>query len=141
MTAPLPSDPAAILAGSRTIAVVGCSDNPMKAAHSIPAALQARGYRVIPVNPNATEVLGERAYPSLADVPEPIDLVNVFRPSAATPAIVEQAVAVGARAVWLQSGIGHPESRRIATEAGIGYVENRCSGVEAARLGARPPAP
>jgi uncharacterized protein len=132
-------DPAAILAAARTIAVVGCSDNPAKAAHAIPRQLQARGYRIIPVNPHAETVLGERAYPALGDVPDPVDLVNVFRPSAQTPDVVRAAVEVGAKAVWLQTGIAHPESRRIAEEAGLAYVEDRCSGVEAARHGSHPP--
>lgn len=133
-------DAQTILAESRTIAVVGCSDNPAKAAHAIPRQLQARGYRIIPVNPHAEEVLGERAYPTLQDVPEEIDLVNVFRPSRETPEVARAAAEVGAKAVWLQSGIAHPDARRIAQERGMDYVENRCSGVEAAVSGARPPA-
>lgn len=129
------SDPQEILEYSSTVAVVGCSKDPSKAAHEIPRQLQEAGFRVIPVNPTATEILGERAYASLGDVPEQVDLVDVFRPAAETPGVVEQAVAIGARAVWLQLGIASPEARRIAEEAGLDYVEDRCAGVERRRHG------
>src|SRR3954467_1558553 len=102
-----------------TVAVVGLSSNPTKAAHSVPAAMQAYGWRVIPVNPNARgQLLGEKAYPRLADIPEPVDLVNVFRPSAEAAGVVRQAVEVGAKAVWLQLGIVSPAGRGVAAEHG-----------------------
>jgi predicted CoA-binding protein len=88
---------------------------------------------VLPVNPHVTEIWGERSYPSLADVPEPVELVNVFRPSAEAAEAVRQAVAIGAKAVWLQQGIVSAEGRRIAEEAGIDYVEDLCIAVERAR--------
>lgn len=124
--------PKEVLECSTTIAVVGASRDAEKAAHTVPLALKSHGWRVIPVNPHADEIWGERCYPTLADVPEPIDLVNVFRPSEQAADVVRQAVAVGAKAVWLQQGITSPEGRRIALEAGLDYVEDRCVAVERA---------
>ena len=129
------TDPKALLERTNTIAVVGMSRQAHKEAHRIPAQMQMAGYRIIPVNPIADELLGEKVYRSLVDIPEPVDLVNVFRPSAQTPDVVRQAVAIGARGVWLQLGIASDESRQIAEEAGIDYVENRCIAVEMARFG------
>lgn len=116
-----------------TIVVVGASAHPEKAAHSIPAVMQRYGWRIIPVNPYATEILGERVYRMLAEVPGPIGLVDVFRPAPDTPDIARQAVAAGAEALWLQLGIVSAEARRIATSAGLTYVEDRCLAVERAR--------
>jgi predicted CoA-binding protein len=124
---------AALLEEFDAITVVGLSSDPTKSAHSIPAAMQAFGWRIIPVNPHADVLLGERVYRRLADIPEPIGLVNVFRPSEQTPDIVRQAVEAGAKAVWLQLGIHSRESRRIAESAGLRYVEDRCLAVERAR--------
>jgi predicted CoA-binding protein len=124
-----------ILATFKTIAVVGLSRNPAKAAHAVPAALQSAGYRVIPVNPWADQILGERAYPSLAAVPDQIEIVEVFRPSSEARAIARQAVEVGAKAVWLQLGLRSSEAKAIAEQAGLLYVEDRCMGVERAVLG------
>ena len=114
------------------VAVVGMSRDPKKAAHSVPAGLKAAGFRIVPVNPEATEILGERAFATLAAIPFPIELVLVFRPSSFAPDIARQAVAVGAKALWLQQGIFSSEARRIAKEAGLQYVEDRCAGVETA---------
>jgi predicted CoA-binding protein len=121
--------PRQILEQSTTIAVVGASRHEEKAAYAIPLQLKLHGWRVIPVNPFAEQVWGEPCYPSLAEVPDPIDVVNVFRPSAQAAAVVRDAVAVGAKAVWLQQGIVSPEGRRIATQAGIDYVEDLCIAV------------
>jgi predicted CoA-binding protein len=129
------TDPRAVLERSRTVAVVGCSTQPHKVAHAVPADLQRAGFRVIPVNPHAEEVLGERAYRRLGDIPDRIDLVVVFRPPAEAADVVRQAVAAGAGAVWLQSGITSEEGRRVATDAGVDYVEDRCSGVDVHRFG------
>ncbi|WP_037318176.1 CoA-binding protein [Amycolatopsis orientalis] len=118
-----------ILAGARTIAVVGLSRDPAKASHGVAAVLQAHGFRIIPVHPTAGELLGEKVYRSLTEIPEPVDLVDVFRPSEDTPPIAEQAVAIGAKALWLQQGIVSAESRRIAEEGGLDYVEDRCTAV------------
>ncbi|HET7544525.1 MAG TPA: CoA-binding protein [Polyangiaceae bacterium] len=124
-----------ILQDYSRIAVVGLSRDPTKAAHSVPAALKASGFQIVPVNPEAGELLGERAYPSLSEIPFPIELVLVFRPASFAPAIAEQAVAMGAKALWLQKGIHSDEARNIAERAGLLYVEDRCAGVERARYG------
>ena len=116
-----------------TVAVVGLSADPVKSAHSVPAAMQAYGWRVIPVNPHADELLGEKVYRRLADIPEPVEFVNVFRPTAEAADVVRQAAEIGAKAVWLQLGIVSPEARAIAAEHGILYVEDRCIAVERAR--------
>jgi uncharacterized protein len=125
--------PAQILAESRTIAVVGASRDPDKTAHAVPRQILRHGWHVIPVNPYATEIWGEPCYPTLADIPGPVDLVNVFRPSADTPEVARQAVAIGAKALWLQQGIASAESRAIAEAAGLDYVEDYCIAVERAR--------
>ncbi len=114
------------------VAVVGLSRDPTKAAHSVPAGLQAAGFRIVPVNPEAKELLGEPAFPTLAAIPFPVELVLVFRPASFAPDIAKQAVAIGAKALWLQQGIYNSEARRIAQDAGLQYVEDRCAGVERA---------
>ncbi|HEY1421401.1 MAG TPA: CoA-binding protein [Candidatus Dormibacteraeota bacterium] len=118
-----------ILEQARTIAVVGASRNPDKAGGSVPFGLQKRGFRIIPINPYADELFGERAYRSLLDVPEKIDLVDVFRPAADAPEIARQAAQVGAKALWLQLDIRSDEARRIAEAAGMDYVEDECTAV------------
>ncbi|MBT8224084.1 MAG: CoA-binding protein [Dactylosporangium sp.] len=129
-----------LLADAAVIAVVGASRDPAKTAHQVPARMLRAGWRIIPVNPLAGEIFSVPAYPRLADIPEPVDLVNVFRPAGEAAAVVRQAVAIGAPAVWLQQGIVSPEARRVAAEAGIDYVEDRCIAVERAlgRLTRRP---
>jgi predicted CoA-binding protein len=124
--------PAQILRDSTTIAVVGASRDPAKEAHSVPRQMQRHGWRIIPVNPNVAELFGEVCYPTLADIPEPVDLVNVFRPGPQTPPIAAAAVAIGAKALWLQQDISSAESRQIATAAGLDYVEDHCIAVERA---------
>lgn len=118
-----------VLEEARTIAVVGASRDPDKAGGSVPFGLQRRGFRIIPINPYAVELFGERVYRSLLDVPERIDLVDVFRPAADAPEIARQAVAVGANALWLQLAIRSEEARRIAEAAGLDYVEDECTAV------------
>lgn len=120
-----------VLASARTIAVVGASRDPRKAGGSVPEGLQRRGFRIIPINPYADELFGERVYRTLADVPEKVDLVDVFRPAADAPEIARQAVAIGAKALWLQEDIRSEEARRIAEEAGLDYVEDECTAVVA----------
>ena len=129
-----------ILTTYDTITVVGASAAPVKAAHYVPAHMQQFGWRIIPVNLREREILGEPAYRTLADVPEQVGLVDVFRPSRATPDIARQAVAAGATALWLQLGIASAESRAIAEQAGLLYVEDRCLIIEQRRLGLRAPA-
>ena len=120
-----------ILERATTIAVVGASRDPNKAGGSVPFGLQQRGFRIIPINPFADELFGERAYRSLSEVPDKIDIVDVFRPSRDAAEIARQAVAVGAKAVWLQLDIRSDEARRIAEAAGLDYVEDSCMAVVA----------
>ncbi len=121
-----------ILEASTVIAVVGASRDPYKAGGSVPAGLQQRGFRIIPINPHADTLFGERVYRSLAEVPEKIDLVDVFRPAADAPEIAKQAVAIGAKALWLQLDIRSDEARRIAEAGGLDYVEDECTAVTTA---------
>jgi predicted CoA-binding protein len=124
-----------ILTTYDTITVVGASAAPAKAAHSVPAHMHQHGWRIIPVNPHAGQILGERVYRELADVPEQVGLVDVFRPSLQTPDVARQAVAAGATALWLQLGIASAEARAIAEGSGLLYVEDRCLIIEQRRLG------
>jgi uncharacterized protein len=125
-----------ILTECKTIAVVGLSENPIRDSYHVAAYLQSRGYRIVPVNPSVTEVLGERAYPGLRDVPVPIDLVDIFRRSDAVPPVVEDAIAIGAKAVWMQEGVVHEEAAARARAAGLKVVMDRCTLKEHARLAA-----
>jgi uncharacterized protein len=122
-----------ILRGYDTITFVGASNDPAKPAHYVPDHMRQHGWRIVPVNPRGGTILGEQAYESLADAPKP-GLVDVFRPSDQTPDIARQAVAAGATALWLQLHIASDEARRIAEDAGLVYVENRCLIVEQRRL-------
>lgn len=115
-----------ILRSARTIAVVGLSSDPGRDSNSVSRYLQEVGYRVVPVNPHEGEILGERAFPSLMDLPEPPDIVDVFRRAEHTPTVARDAVAIGAKVLWLQLGITSEESRRIAEENGLAYVEDSC---------------
>jgi len=121
--------PEEILRDASTIAVVGASRHPDKVAHSVPHQIMRYGWNVIPVNPSIDELWGVRAYPTLADVPVQVDLVNVFRPAADAPEIARQAVAIGAKAFWLQQDIVSAEARTIIEHAGIDYVEDQCIAV------------
>lgn len=121
-----------LLADAKVIAVVGASRDPRKAAHSVPLQMQRYGWRIIPVNPHADELFGEKVYRSVGEIPFPVDLVDVFRPAEDAVDVVRDAVAAGAPAVWLQLDIVSAEARRIATEAGLDYVEDRCLAVERA---------
>jgi predicted CoA-binding protein len=115
-----------LLTETRTIAMIGASSNPDKASYGIMQQLQKRGYHVIPINPRETEVLGERAYASLADVKEPIDIVDVFRRAEDTPAIADEAVKVGAKALWLQTGIVSDDAAARAEAGGLLAVMDAC---------------
>lgn len=115
-----------ILKSAHSLAVVGMSANPDKEAHTVPAYLMEHGYRVIPVNPNAPIILGLKSYAQLADVPEAVDLVLIFRPSGDVPPIVQDAIRIGARFVWMQLGIGHEEAADAARRAGLEVVMDRC---------------
>lgn len=122
-----------------TITVVGASRDPAKEAHTIPRHMHRYGWRIIPVNPYADELFGEKAYATLADVPEPLGLVDVFRPSHDAAEVVRQAAEANAKAVWLQLGITSAQARRIAETAGIAYVEDRCLAIERAKFDLRAP--
>lgn len=117
-----------LLGEVRTIAVVGLSSKPTRPSLAVAEYLQDRGYRVVPVNPGETEVLGERAYPSLRDIPDElqIDVVDVFRRAEDTPEVARDAVAIGARVLWLQDGIVNDEAYRIASEAGLEVIMGVC---------------
>jgi uncharacterized protein len=123
--------------GLRTWAVVGCSPDPGRDSHRIAALLKRRGYRVIPVNPAVDEVLGERCYATVADIPEPVEVVDIFRRSEAAGAHVDEAIAAGARAVWMQLGVIDPAAAERARAAGLRVVMDRCPAIELPRLEAR----
>jgi hypothetical protein len=115
-----------ILKTSRTIAVVGLSGKQQRPSHGVSRYLQSAGYRIIPVNPSETEVLGEKSYAQLEDIPERVDIVDIFRRSDAVPAIVDAAIRIGARGVWMQEGVMHPEAAEKARRAGMFVIMNTC---------------
>jgi predicted CoA-binding protein len=121
-----PAEVRHILAAASTIAVVGLSDRPDRDSYRVAAYLQQAGYRIIPVNPNLTTVLGEPAYPGLRAIPVLVDVVDIFRKPEAVPAIVEDAIAIGARAVWMQEGVVHNAAAERARQAGLAVVMNKC---------------
>lgn len=127
-----------ILTHCRTIAVVGLSPKPHRASFDVARYMQANGYRIIPVNPNVAEVLGEKSYPTLLEAAqhEAIDLVNCFRNSEDIPPIVDEAIAIGAKAVWMQIGVAHPAAAAKAEGAGLLVVQDKCLKLEYARLSA-----
>jgi hypothetical protein len=123
-----------ILESYTTFAVVGCSSRPSRPSHGVARFLQSKGYRVIPVNPNETEVLGERAYPDLHAIPGPVEVVDIFRRSEQAGAHVDEAIAVGAKAVWLQLGVIDEDAAERARAAGFDVVMDRCPAIEHPRL-------
>jgi predicted CoA-binding protein len=125
-----------LLTETRVWAVVGCSPDPRRDSHEIARLLIARGFEVIPVNPNAREVLDRRCYPSLSEVPQPIDVVDVFRRASDAGAVVDEAIAVGARGVWMQLGVIDEAAAQRALVAGLDVVMNRCPAIELPRLAA-----
>jgi uncharacterized protein len=126
-----------IISSYHTIAVVGLSPDPDKPSHEVAAYLQRAGYRIIPVNPSCQEILGERCYPTLADVPEPVEIVDVFRRAEFLPEIVEQAITKGARVVWMQEGIVNEQAAARAAQAGLAVVMDHCLLKEHHKLAAR----
>jgi hypothetical protein len=122
-----------LLHNARTIAIVGLSANPLRASNFVGFYLERHGYRVIPVNPRESEILGRVSYPSLSDVPEPVDVVNVFRALDVLPAIAREAVAIKAGALWCQFGVINEEGARIAEEGGLDVIVDRCLKIEHAR--------
>jgi len=133
-TNPSDADIKSVLASATTIAVVGASSNPMRPSNNIVLRLLELGYRVIPVNPNETEVGGEQAYASLSDVPVPIDIVDVFRRAEYTPAIADEAVKVGAKVLWLQQGVWNEDAAARAKAGGLIVIMDACIAVEHAVL-------
>jgi predicted CoA-binding protein len=129
------SEITAILQNYRVVAVVGLSSNPDRPSYQVAEYLQSHGYRIIPVNPGCQEILGEKCYPSLRDIPFAVEVVDIFRKLEAVPAIVDQAIAIGAKAVWLQLGLEESRAAAKATQAGLRVVQNRCMKVEHAALG------
>jgi predicted CoA-binding protein len=129
-------DPAVIratLLAARTVAIVGLSPDPLRPSNFIGFYLQRHGYKIVPVNPKEKEILGERSFASLKDIPFPVDIVDVFRRPEAVPDIARDAVAIGAKALWLQFGVISPEGARIAKDAGLDVIMDRCMKVEHAR--------
>jgi uncharacterized protein len=129
-------DPLAIqraLLGAKTIAIVGLSGNPLRASHFVGYYLMRHGYRVLPVNPTESEILGEKSYASLRDIPDPVDIVDVFRKPEALPDIARDAVAIGAKTLWCQYNVIDEEGARIAEEGGLTVIMDRCLKVEHAR--------
>lgn len=116
----------ALLKSAKTIAVVGLTDSPLRPSYGVSHYMQSQGYRIIPVNPNITESLGEKAYPSLLDVTDKIDIVNVFRRSEAVPEVIEQAIRIKAPAIWMQEGVVHHQAAEKACQAGIFVVMDKC---------------
>ena len=119
-----------ILAGAKVIAVVGLSDKPDRDSYGVAAYLQRAGYRIVPVNPGAREVLGETSYPDLRDIPFDVDIVDIFRKPEAVPEIVDAAIEIGAKAVWMQLGVVHEAAAAKARAAGLQVVMDRCIAVE-----------
>jgi predicted CoA-binding protein len=126
-----------VLLAAKTIAIVGLSGNPLRASYFVGFYLQRHGYRVIPVNPRESEILGERSFAHLRDVPVPVDVVDVFRAPAALPGIATEAVAIGAKCLWCQFTVINEEGARIAEEGGLAVVMDRCIKVEHARYAGR----
>lgn len=120
------SDAEKMLRSAKTIAVVGLSSNPMRSSFGVSAAMQRDGYRIIPVNPKESRVLGEKSYARLEDIPEPVDIVNIFRRPEFVPGVVDSAIRIGAKGVWMQLGIQHEDAARKARDAGLLVVENSC---------------
>jgi hypothetical protein len=123
-----------ILTSAKTIAVVGLSDNPERDSYKVAAYLKTKGYKIIPVNPAKDEILGEKSYPDLQSIPDKIDIVDIFRKPDAIPEIVDEAINIKAKTVWMQLGLSHNESARKAEEKGLKVVQSKCIKVEHARL-------
>lgn len=123
-----------LLHTARTIAVVGLSANVLRPSNFVGFYLQRHGYRIVPINPRESEILSETSYPSLGAIPFPVDIVDVFRAPSAVPAIAEEAVAIGAKALWLQFGVISPEGAEIAERGGLQVIMDRCMKIEHARF-------
>jgi predicted CoA-binding protein len=120
------ADTAEILRKYRTIAVVGLSNNPLRPSHGVSEYMQRQGYKIIPVNPGHSQILGEKSYRTLEEIPEPVEIVNVFRRSELIPPVADSAIAIGAKVLWLQEGIQNEEAAEKAREAGLEVIMNTC---------------
>lgn len=120
------SDPKEVLRRTRVIAVVGLSSDPFRPSHGVSDYMQRQGYRIIPVNPNEDQVLGQKAYPDLSSIPEPVEMVNIFRRPEFVPAIVDEAIRIGAKSIWMQEGVVHQEAAATAAAAGLDVVMDQC---------------
>jgi len=130
-----------ILNSSRTIAVVGLSPKPERPSYRVASYLKEQGYRIIPVNPQEKQALGEPCYPELVSIPEPVDVVDIFRRSEEVPAIVEEAIKIGAKAVWMQEGVINEEAAAKAREAGLEVIMDKCMKKEHQRMRGEKPLP
>jgi predicted CoA-binding protein len=130
-----------LLNETKTIALVGASPDPDRASHAVMRYMIDRGYRVVPVNPNEKEILGMKAYPSLKDIPEPVDMVDIFRRSELAGAVCDEAIAIGAKSVWLQLRVIDEEAAKRCEAAGLKVVMDRCPAIDMPRLGMGPPNP
>ncbi len=131
------SEPSQILQKYCRVAIVGLSPKPYRASHSVAAYLDQHGYEITPVNPNAGEILGHKCYPSLKEVPQPLEIVDIFRNPSAIPAIVADAIECGAKVIWMQLGLIHEAAAQQAREAGLQVVMNRCIEIEHAKFHAQ----
>jgi hypothetical protein len=125
-----PEEIQAILRNYKIVAVVGLSPKPERPSYQVASYLQEHGYRIVPVNPGQKEILGEKCYPSLKDIPFPVEVVDIFRSVDAIPGIVDEAIAIGAKVVWMQLGLAEPDSARKARDAGLKVVMDRCMKIE-----------
>ena len=130
-----------VLTSTKTIALVGASPNPQRASHAVMHYMMDRGYRVIPVNPNETEILGQKVFASLKDIKEPVDMVDVFRTSDAAGSLCDEAIEIGAKSVWLQLGVINEEGAARAEAAGLKVIMDRCPAIDMPRLGMGPANP
>ena len=123
-----------LLKTSKTIAVVGLSPDPAKPSYEVSAYLKSKGYKIVPVRPGAEEILGEKVYASLSEIPFPIDIVDIFRQRDAIPGVVDEAIKIKAKAVWMQLGLSHDDAAQKASDAGLKVVEDRCLLIEHKKL-------
>ena len=124
----------ALLSESKVIAIVGLSDKADRASNKVAVYLKEHGYKIIPVNPMKDEILGDKCYPTLSDIPEPVDIVDIFRKVDVIPSIVDEAINISAKAVWMQLGLAHHESAEKARQAGLVVVQSKCTKIEHERL-------